>query len=114
MRVVVAGYGSTGDTLPLIALAAGLRKAGHEVVLVTDEAAGATASGLGLDFRELAGSARAVVTEGSHGWAETIESGRPSPRIAIELGRFHTRECWSQSSFSRPCRPGTIRTRYRV
>lgn len=92
MRVVVAGYGSTGDTLPLIALAAGLKKAGHEVVLVTDEAAGATASRLGLDFRELAGSARAVVTEGSHGWAETIESGRLSPRVALELGRFHTRE----------------------
>lgn len=62
------------------------------MVLVTDEAAGAAARRLGLDFRELAGSARAVVTEGSHGWAETIESGRPSPRIALELGRFHTRE----------------------
>lgn len=92
MRVVVAGYGSTGDTLPLIALAAGLKEAGHEVVLVTDGAAGVTASGLVLDFRELAGSARAVITEGSHGWAETIESGRVSPRIALELGRFHTRE----------------------
>lgn len=92
MRVVVAGYGSTGDTLPLIALASGLEKAGHEVVLVADEAAGATAGRLGLDFRELAGSARAVVTEGSHGWAEMIDSGRPTPRALLELGRFHTRE----------------------
>lgn len=92
MRIVVAGYGSTGDTLPLIALADGLDRAGHQVVLVADEEAGATASRLGLDFRVLAGSSRSVVTEGSHGWAETIASGRPSPRAFIELGRFHTRE----------------------
>lgn len=92
MRVVVAGFGSTGDTLPLIALAAGLEGAGHEVVLVTDEAAGATAGRLGLDFRALAGSAQTVITEGSHGWAEMIESGRLTPRAFLELGRFHTRE----------------------
>lgn len=92
MRVVVAGFGSTGDTLPLIALAAGLERAGHEVVLVTDEAAGATAGQLGLDFRALAGSAQTVITEGSHGWAEMIDSGRLTPRAFLELGRFHTRE----------------------
>lgn len=92
MRVVVAGYGSTGDTLPLIALAAGLKKAAHEVVLVTDEAAGATAGRLGLDFRELAGSARQVVAEGSHGWGEMMERGRLSPQAVLEIGRFHTRE----------------------
>ncbi len=92
MRVVVAGYGSTGDTLPLIALAVGVDRAGHEVVLIADEEAEVTATRLGLDFRPLAGSSRAVITEGSHGWAETIASGRPSPRAFIELGRFHTRE----------------------
>ena len=96
MKVVVAGYGSTGDTLPLIALAAGLRDAGHEVVLLADEAAGKTARRLGLDFRELAGSARAVVTEGSHGWSETIASGRPSPRLVSEIGRFNAR-AWMEA-----------------
>lgn len=91
MRVVVAGYGSTGDTLPLIALAVGLDRAGHEVVLVADQEAGTTAAELGLDFRELAGSARAIVTEGSHGWGQTIASGRTSPRLLAELARFNTR-----------------------
>lgn len=91
MKVVVAGYGSTGDTLPLIALASGLDRAGHDVVLVADEAAGATADRLGLDFRHLAGSAKAVVTAGSHGWAESIASGRTSPRLLAELARFNTR-----------------------
>ncbi|WP_028708697.1 glycosyltransferase [Propionicicella superfundia] len=91
MKVVVAGFGSTGDTVPLIALAVGLRRAGHEVVLVADQEAGMSATRLGLDFRKLAGSAQTVVTEGSHGWSETIESGRTSPRLLAELARFNTR-----------------------
>lgn len=93
MKAVVAGYGSTGDTLPLIALAVGLDRAGHEVVLVADQDAGTTATRLGLDFRELAGSAKAVVTEGSHGWGESIASGRTSPRLLAELARFNT-QAW--------------------
>jgi UDP:flavonoid glycosyltransferase YjiC (YdhE family) len=96
MRVVVAGYGSTGDTLPLIALAVGLDRAGHEVVLIADQEAGTSATGLGLDFRELTGSARTVVTEGSHGWGQTIESGRTSPRLLAELARFNTR-AWTDT-----------------
>lgn len=82
MKAVVAGYGSTGDTLPLIALAAGLRDAGHEVVLLADEAAGTTARRLGLDFRELAGSARAVVTEAHTGGAG------PSRPVGLRPGWF--------------------------
>ena len=34
MRVTLASYGSTGDILPLIALAVRLRAAGHQVVTV--------------------------------------------------------------------------------
>ncbi|MFT3889964.1 MAG: glycosyltransferase [Arachnia sp.] len=93
MRVVVAGYGSTGDTLPLIALAAGLERAGHNPVLVADEGVEATASRLGLEFRVLAGSARSVLTQGSHGWSATIASGRPSPRLFAEIGQFNA-QAW--------------------
>lgn len=92
MKVVVAGYGSTGDTLPLVALAAGLDGAGHEVVLVADQGARAAADQLGLTFSELAGSARTVLAEGSHGWRETVRSGRTSPRLLAGLARFNTRE----------------------
>lgn len=92
MRIVVAGYGSTGDTLPLIALAAGLQRAGHSVVLVADEAAGQVAGRFGLDLRVLPGSARSVVTDGSHGWSSTIKSGRPSMQLFVELARLNTRD----------------------
>lgn len=92
MKIVVAGYGSTGDTVPLLALAGGLQRAGHQAVLVADEGARTSASELGLDFRELAGSSRSVVTEGTNGFAEMMATGRVSPKAIIEFGRFHSRE----------------------
>lgn len=90
MKIVVTGYGTTGDTQPLIALAAGLQQAGHHVVLATDEAAVETATRLGLDCRVLAGSARSMLTEGSHGWAESMESGRPTMQLLMQVARFNT------------------------
>jgi len=89
VKIVVAGYGTTGDTQPLIA--SGLLRAGHQVVLVTDEGAMAPAVGLGVDCRVLAGSARTVVTEGSHGWAETVKTGRPSMQLMVQAARMNTK-----------------------
>jgi UDP:flavonoid glycosyltransferase YjiC (YdhE family) len=91
MKIVVTGYGTTGDTQPLIALASGLQQAGHQVVLVTDEGAVAPAARLGVDCRVLAGSARTMVTEGSQGWSETVKTGRPSMRLVVRAARLNTR-----------------------
>ena len=91
MKIVVTGYGTTGDTQPLIALASGLQQAGHQVVLVTDEGAVAPAARLGVDCRVLAGSARTMVTEGSHGWSETVKTGRPSMRLMVRAARLNTK-----------------------
>lgn len=91
MKIVVTGYGSTGDTQPLIALAHGLQQAGHQVLLVTDEAATESAARFGLGCRVLAGSAHSVVTEGSHSWAESVKSGRPPMRLMVQLARLNTR-----------------------
>jgi len=90
MRIVVTGYGSTGDTLPLVALAASLQRAGHSVVLVTDEAVGQIAGRLGLDLRVLPGSARSMLTDGSPGWSRTMKSGRPSMQLFAEVTRPNT------------------------
>ncbi len=91
MRVVVSGYGSTGDNVPLLALAAGLQGAGHRVTLVADEQAGAAAARLGLDFRTLTGSVQRLLANDSRGWQETVGSGRLSGRALTEVGRFHHR-----------------------
>lgn len=91
MKIVVTGYGTTGDTQPLISLASGLQQAGHQVVLVTDEGAVAPAARVGVDCRVLVGSARTMVTEGSQGWAETVKTGRPSMRLIVRAARLNTK-----------------------
>lgn len=91
MKIVVTGYGTTGDTQPLIALASGLQQAGHQVVLATDEGAVAPAARLGVDCRVLVGSARTMVTEGSQGWSETVKTGRPSMRLIVRAARLNTK-----------------------
>ena len=79
MRATLVGYGSTGDMLPLVALAVALRAAGHEVVTVGDEAGLALAERHGLEFHVLEGSLR-----------ETMQPGRPLA-LAIDAGHFTVR-----------------------
>lgn len=76
MRVTLVGYGSTGDMLPLVALAVALREADHEVVVLGDEAGAELAERHGIEFDALEGSLR-----------ETMRPGRPLA-LAIDAGRF--------------------------
>lgn len=76
MRATLASYGSTGDLLPLIALAVGLRTAGHDVVIVADEAGTDLAARHGLEFHALAGK-----------FQDLMEPGQPAA-LAIDAGRF--------------------------
>lgn len=76
MRITVASYGSTGDLLPLMALAVGLRSAGHQVVTVGDQAGAELAARHGLEFHELAGR-----------FQELMKPGQPAA-LAIEAGHF--------------------------
>nr|WP_300151036.1 glycosyltransferase [Propionicimonas sp.] len=76
MRVTLVSYGSTGDILPLVALAVGLRAAGHQVVTVGDQAGSDVATRHGLEFHALEGSLR-----------ETMEPGQPSA-LAVDAGHF--------------------------
>lgn len=76
MRVTLASYGSTGDILPLIALAVRLRAAGHQVVTVGDQAGSDVAARHGLEFHPLEGS-----------FQETTEPGQPSA-LAIDAGHL--------------------------
>lgn len=76
MKATLVGYGSTGDLLPLIALAIALRDAGQEVVTVGDEAGAVIAEHHGLEFHALAGSL-----------AETLRPGG-SLALTIDAGHF--------------------------
>ena len=76
MRITVASYGSTGDLMPLVALAVGLRAAGHQVVTVADQAGTELAARHGLEFHALAGR-----------FQELMEPGQPAA-LAVEAGHF--------------------------
>ena len=76
MRATLVGYGSTGDLLPLMALAVALREAGHEVVTLGDEAGAELAERHGIEFHALEGSLE-----------EEMQPGR-SLALAIDAGRF--------------------------
>lgn len=91
MKVLVTGFGSTGDTMPLIALAVSLRDRGHEVVVLTDQNANDAAAKFGLDLRLLPGDAKGLLKAGALG-DRVMEEGKLSPGILVKLARFNTAE----------------------
>jgi len=76
MRATLVSYGSTGDMLPMVALAVAMREAGHEVVTLGDEAGSELAERHGIEFHVLEGNLR-----------ETMQPGRPLA-LAIDAGHF--------------------------
>lgn len=68
--MTLVSYGSTGDLLPMVALAVGLRAAGHQVVTVGDQAGAELAASHALEFHSLQGSLRQPLA------------------LAIDAGRF--------------------------
>lgn len=76
MRATLVGYGTTGDLLPVVALALALREAGHQVVTLGDVAGRGLAESHGIEFHALRGSL-----------AEAMRPGG-SLALAIDAGRF--------------------------
>jgi UDP:flavonoid glycosyltransferase YjiC (YdhE family) len=60
VRLALVTAGSRGDVQPLVALTLGLRRAGHEVRLVTFAGFRDLAAGYGVDIRPLSGDVREV------------------------------------------------------
>lgn len=74
MKVTLVSYGSLGDDIPLVALALGLREAGHLPVIVAEQAAGALAAEHGLEFHALAGDIAELMRPGAP-IAQAVEAG---------------------------------------
>lgn len=75
MRVLLAGSGSRGDVQPLIALAVGLRAAGHDAVVAARPAYGHEAADLGVPFEAVGMDAATFIA------AQGEEAGAVSPRV---------------------------------
>ena len=74
MKVTLVSYGSLGDGVPLVALALGLRDAGHRPVIVAEQGAGALAAGHGLEFHALAGDVTELMRPGAP-MVQMVEAG---------------------------------------
>lgn len=74
MKVTLVSYGTLGDDIPLVALALGLRNAGHVPVIVAERAAGALAAEHGLEFHALAGDIADLMRPGAP-MAQLVEAG---------------------------------------
>ncbi len=74
MKVTLVSYGSLGDDIPLVALALGLRNAGHRPVIVAEQAAGLLAAEHGLEFHALAGDIAELMRPGAP-MAQLVEAG---------------------------------------
>ncbi len=72
MRVTIVAIGSRGDVEPNVALAAGLRRAGHDVRLATHERYAALADGLGIEVVPVAEGdlSRGVETDAGRRWID--------------------------------------------
>ena len=62
MRVAVLAMGSRGDGEPFLALAAGLRRRGHPVVVATHAEFAALVTGADVEFAELGGNPREALS----------------------------------------------------
>jgi len=64
VRVVLITFGTEGDCRPILALARGLRAAGHEALVLGERTAAATAAGYGIPFETLEGDMQATLAPG--------------------------------------------------
>lgn len=53
MHIILCGFGTAGDTLPMIAVSAELRRRGHDVVLLGLDAFAAAAAAAGVEFHPI-------------------------------------------------------------
>ncbi len=102
MRIVLIAFGSRGDVQPHLALGAGLRRAGHNVRVITHSLFEPLARQLGLDFAPVSIDPRGIV-EGEQGqdWlgsgTNAVQFLHRFTRIAGPLIARTMRECWQAS-----------------
>lgn len=90
-RILIMTYGTRGDVEPMLALALGLKRRGHAVLLVTSDRFGEWIGGHGIDFAPVSDDGLAlietgeakVMLDGSAGWFAKIAAGR---RLTAKAG----------------------------
>ena len=90
LRLVALTFGTEGDSRPMVALCRGLVDAGHDVVLLCEQAGQSYAAACGVPFVPLAGDMAAALQSAS---AEFLRSGGDvthTARALAEIARINT------------------------
>ena len=90
LRLVALTFGTEGDSRPMVALCRGLVDAGHDVVLLCEQAGQSYAAACGVPFVPLAGDMAAALQSAS---AEFLRSGGDvthTARALAEIARANT------------------------
>lgn len=96
MRVTCVSFGSEGDLRPLLALAGGLKAAGHSAVVVAEESGAVLATAAGIEFVGLMGDLNDVLGSGlgealrrfrwpDREWVETIVGAAAGSDVVVGL-----------------------------
>ena len=85
MRITVITFGSRGDVQPMVALAAGLQQAGHQVVVACEHAFEALVRAHGLAFSPVTGDVEKMM-QGSDG-QQFVETGQNTVAMVRALAR---------------------------
>jgi UDP:flavonoid glycosyltransferase YjiC (YdhE family) len=96
MRATLVSFGSEGDLRPLLALAGGLKAAGHSVVVVAEESGAVLTAAAGVEFVGLVGDLGDVTSTGvrrarvrlrwpDREWLETIVRAATGSNVVVGL-----------------------------
>lgn len=100
--ILIMTYGTRGDVEPMLALALGLKRRGHAVLLVTSERFGDWIGGHGIDFAPVSDEALALIDtddakallDSAAGWPAKIAAGRRLTTAAGPITDGIVAESW--------------------
>ena len=90
LRLVALTFGTEGDSRPMVALCRGLLDAGHEVVLLCEQAGEAYAAECGVPFVPLAGDMAAALQSASAGFLRRGGDVTHTAKALAEIARANT------------------------
>jgi len=107
LRLVALTFGTEGDSRPMVALCRGLRDAGHDVVLLCEQAGQAYAAECGVPFVALAGDMAQALQSASAGFLRSGGEVTHTAKALAEIARANT-TAWMRATLEHAARADAI------
>lgn len=107
LRIVALTFGTEGDSRPMVALCRGLHDAGHDVVLLCEQAGHAYAAECGVPFVPLAGDMAQALQAASAGFLRSGGDVTHTAKALAEIARANT-AAWMRTALEHAARADAI------